>query len=188
MKKYLALLMAFLVPNLALPKEVSQRHLQPKTNPILQEILKLNPKVDRVFALKLSQYILKYSKQFKTDPKISVAIAMQESAFVNKNREGDVLTDEGEIVHGITDVGVFQIHIATIAYLGIDAERLKADVDYQTYWHTKILAEKIKICRAKAQELKVEAGHEWSCYHSFNEGPRAEYVADVSPHLLKLSR
>lgn len=184
MKKYLALLMVFLVPNLAQPKELSRRPV--KTNPVLQEILKLNPKVDRAFALQLSQYILKYSKQFKTDPKISVAIAMQETAFVNKNREGAVMTDDGTIVHGITDVGVFQIHIATIAYLGIDSDRLKTDVEYQTYWHTKILAEKIKICRAKAQELEVVPGKEWGCYHSFNANPRAEYVADVGVHLTKL--
>ena len=185
MRKYLALLMVLLVPSLALPKELPRN--QVRNNPVLQEILKLNPKVDHAFALKLSQYILKYSREFKTDPKVSVAIAMQESSLENKNREGYVMADDGRVVHGITDVGVFQIHVATIANLHIDFERLKTDVDYQTYWHTKILAEKIKICRAKAEELEVKSGKEWGCYHSFNAVPRAEYVADVGVHLAKLT-
>lgn len=153
---------------------------------IFAEITKLNPKVDKTFARNLAKYIAKYSRIFKTDPKISVAIAMQETAFANRNREGSVLTDDGAIVHGITDVGVFQIHIETIAYLGIDTERLKRDVEYQTFWHTKILAEKIKVCTKQREKLEVEVGQEWSCYHSFTKTKREIYVGYVGPYLAKL--
>jgi hypothetical protein len=185
MNKYLILLLTVLIPNLSLGKEVK---IPQKKNPVLTEILKLNPKADRAFATELAGYILKYSKQFKTDPRVSVAIAMQETAFVNKNREGSVYTKDRQIVHGVTDVGVFQIHIATIAYLGIDIERLKTDVDYQTYWHTKILADKIKVCKSKRQKFEAKSGDEWSCYHSFTLDKRLEYVSDVGAHLAKLGQ
>lgn len=183
MKKYLMLLMVLLIPSLAQPME----RRAPK-NPILTEILRLNPKVDKAFATTLSNSIARYSKRFNTDPMISVAIAMQESAFANKNREGSVMTKTGQIVHGITDVGVFQIHIATIAYLGIDVVRLKTDVDYQTYWHVKILAQKIKVCTEQRDRLDVLKGNEWSCYHSFTPSKRKIYLEDVGAHLAKLIR
>lgn len=144
--------------------------------------------MNKTFAAELAGYITKYSKQFKTDPRISVAIAMQETAFANINREGSVYTKDKQLVRGITDVGVFQIHVATIAYMGIDIERLKNDVEYQTYWHVKILAEKIKICKQKRQKLEVESGDEWSCYHSFTLDKRMEYVEDVGAHLAKLEQ
>lgn len=162
-----------------------ERKAQPK-NPILSEILKLNPKVNKTFAILLSNSIARYSKRFGTDPMLSVAIAMQESAFVNKNREGSVMTKSGTIVHGITDVGVFQIHIATIAYMGIDPARLKTDIDYQTYWHVKILSQKIKVCTEQRQKLHVEQGNEWSCYHSFTPSKRQVYLEDVGVHLAKI--
>lgn len=151
-----------------------------------QKILALNPTVNKVFALQLSKSITKYSKMFGTDPMFSVAIAMQESAFENKNRMGSVLSKAGKMIHGVTDVGVFQIHIATIAYLGIDAKRLMTDVDYQTYWHTKILSSKIKTCKAQHQRLEVKAGDEWSCYHSFTLEKREVYLEDVGVHLAKI--
>lgn len=183
MKKYLAMILVLLVPSLALPKELPPAK---KPNPIFNKILKLRPTINKGFAMELSGYIAKYSKQFKTDPMLSVAIAMQESSLENKNREGAVMTEDGTIVRGITDVGVFQIHIATIANEGIDADRLKTDVDYQTYWHTKILAEKIKTCTAQRTKLQVKAGNEWSCYHSFTYSKRSVYVQDVGVHLAKI--
>lgn len=183
MKKHLVVLLTLLIPSLALPKEPPKL----SKNPVLAEILKLNPRVNRSFAVVLSNYIAKYSHQFKTDPRLSVAIAMQETAFMNKNRKG-VIYVHGRMIHGITDVGVFQIHIATIENLGIDVERLKRDVEYQTYWHIKILAEKIKVCTAQRDKLKVDAGDEWACYHSFNKPQRDVYLTDVGAHLVRLGQ
>lgn len=154
----------------------------------MTEILKLNPRADVVFVAQLAGYISKYAKQFKTDPRISVAIAMQETAFVNKNRQGTVVTKDGRFVQGVTDVGVFQIHVDTIRDLGIDYERLKRDVDYQTFWHVKILAQKIKMCRSQRERFQVELGNEWSCYHSVTPSKRLEYVTDVGAHLAKLEK
>lgn len=158
---------------------------------MLCKILKLRPKIDKQFAVSLSFYIAKYAKQFEFDPAISVAIAMQESSLSNKNRMGTVLKD-GKFVRGITDVGVFQIHVDTMADLNntgnrIDYQRLLADIGYQTYWHAKILSAKIKTCKAKRATLKVSAGNEWSCYHSFTYTKRKTYLKDVSRHIVKLT-
>src|SRR6185436_10744324 len=139
-------------------------------------------------ATQLSNSISKYSRMFGTNPMFSVAIAMQETAFVNKNRFGSILTKSGRLIRGITDVGVFQLHIATIAYLGIDSKRLQNDIDYQTYWHIKILAQKIKVCTNQRTKLKVQIGNEWSCYHSFTPSKRNIYLEDVGIHLPKLAK
>ncbi len=148
--------------------------MQCQRNPIYCKIKTLNPKVNTEFALRLSGLISKYSRMFGTDPMLSVAIAMQETAFVNKNR-----STKGRV----TDVGVFQLHVDTIAYLGIDIERLKVDVDYQTYWHTKILKSKIRTCTAQRVKLEVEQGSEWACYHSFTPTKRQVYIEDVGAYL-----
>lgn len=137
-------------------------------------------------------YITRYSKKFGFDPNISVAIAMQESSLENKNRIGTILKD-GKFVNGITDVGVFQIHIRTLANLNkegyaIDTKRLENDVEYQTYWHAFILKNKIKTCKNERSKLKVSVGSEWSCYHSFTLEQRKVYLKDVSRHLVKLAR
>lgn len=160
--------------------------------PVYCDILKLKPSVDKQFARTLSDSIARYSRRFHIDPRISVAIAMQESSFQNVNRLGTVLTKRNHVVHGVTDIGVFQIHIETISNLNyqgrtIDMERLKTDVDYQAFWHAKILKSKINVCRAQREKLDVEEGAEWSCYHSFTKEQRQVYVDFVEPYLTKLT-
>jgi len=179
-KKYLAILTALLVPVLV------QAAPNCEKNPIYCKILTLNPKVDKAFALELSNSIYRYSKKYGTNPALSVAIAMQESAFANVNRTGSVLTKAGKIIHGDTDIGVFQLHVNTIEYMGIDLERLRTDVDYQTYWHIRILKSKISTCKAKREQLQVQEGNEWSCYHSFTFKKRRIYLEDVNVHLTKI--
>lgn len=165
---------------------VVQADLICKKNPVFCKIKALNPKVDSAFAQKLSTIIVKNAQTFGLDPMHSVAIAMQESAFANVNRMGAVMTKDGKLVRGVTDVGVFQIHVATIAYLGIDMQRLMTDLDYQGYWHAKILSEKIKVCSSKRSKLAVTLGNEWSCYHSFTPSKRKVYLKDVGVHLAKI--
>lgn len=155
------------------------------------KILKLKPTINKEFAANLSSYISKYAKEFGTDPSVSVAIAMQESSLNNVNRMGFVLKD-GRLVRGITDVGVFQIHIKTLANLNaegynIDLTRLENDVEYQTYLHASILKTKIKTCKAARVRLQVNKGTEWSCYHSFTLEKRKLYFRDVSRYLVKLT-
>jgi hypothetical protein len=189
MTKQILSLLAVLIPSLSLAPTTSLAKMElscPK-NPVYCKILALSPKVNKAFAAQLSNLILKYSKIYHTNPMHSVAIAMQESGFENKNRMGVVMDSHGRLVHGVTDVGVFQIHVATIAYLGIDVKRLARDVEYQTMWHTKILASKIKTCTAQGVKLGVTPGSEWACYHSFTPAKRAIYVQDVGAHMSKLA-
>lgn len=162
-----------------------------KKNPVFCKILKLKPTIDRVFALKLSSYIANFSKKFGLDPEISVAIAMQESSLDNRNRMGYVSSKDGYREYGVTDVGVFQIHVKTLANLvtegnKIDLSRLETDVEYQAYWHAKILKSKIQTCKSKREKLNVTPGSEWSCYHSFTLQERRVYLKDVKRHLSKL--
>lgn len=177
--------MLILIPTLA------QAEPNCQNNPIYCKIVKLKPAIDKDFALKLSNSIYKYSKVFGTDPTVSVAIAMQESGFENINRMGSLVTKKGDIVYGVTDVGVFQLHVHTIANLknagqDIDVERLETDVDYQAFWHTKILKSKIATCENEHEKLGVGEGSEWSCYHSFTPAKRKIYLKDVNVHLAKL--
>ena len=187
MQKYLISLMTILVPVLA------QAAPNCVKNPVYCQIMTLKPGVNKAFALSLSKSIAKYSRKFGVDPKISVAIAMQESGFENKNRMGTVLTKRNQLVHGITDVGVFQIHVNTIASFNergvvLDTERLKTDVDYQAFWHAKILKKKISMCKAKRDKFDIEEGQEWSCYHSVTKKQRETYVDYVGPYIEKLSQ
>lgn len=159
-------------------------------HPVYCNILKLKPSMNQTVARELSNYIAKYSKQFGTDPKISIAIAMQESSLINRDREGSVLLKDGSIVQGVTDVGMFQLHIHTIENMrksgwDIDFNRLRTDIEYQTYCHIRLLKAKIKVCQNK-KELGVPPGEEWSCYHSYTPKLRQVYVQFVSAHLAKL--
>jgi hypothetical protein len=161
-------------------------------NPLYCDIIKLKPSVDRSFAMELSWHLAKYSRKFGTDPVISVAIAMQESSLSNQDRYGAVFNG-GKVTHGISDVGIFQLHVKTIDDLkargwNIDFERLRTDIKYQTYWHTRLLSRKIQVCRSKRAELKVTPGTEWSCYHSYTQSHRETYLRSVQAHLAKLGR
>lgn len=181
----LLLLLALLIPSL------SQADADCIKNPVFCNIVKLQPRINRTFALDLSNSLVKYAKMFGTNPLLSVAIAMQESSLENRNRMGRVLR-AGRLVRGITDVGVFQIHVDTIAALRdeglpLDVARLETDVDYQAYWHTLILSRKIRTCRAQRVKLEVSQGEEWSCYHSFTLERREVYVKDVGVHLAKIA-
>lgn len=117
---------------------------------------------------------------------------MQESSLINQDRLGAVLTKEGKVVEGVTDVGLFQLHIHTIENMrksgwNIDFERLRTDVEYQTYWHIRLLRSKIRVCEAKREELQVKPGEEWSCYHSYTPKLREVYRGLVGRHLAKLN-
>lgn len=177
-----------------LPNLVQASHkINCETNPIYCQILKVNSRVDKGFALKLSDYISKYSLSFGTNPMISVAIAMKESSIRNQHKMGLILSNDNKEIEGITDFGVFQIHMRTIKdvreRLGwhIDTARLKNDVEYQTYWHTRILKMKIKTCSKPSVKVrrKIKDGNEWTCYHSGTLSKRLTYLKEASPYLKK---
>ena len=118
-----------------------------KTHPLYCRIIQLNPQANKPWAMKLSNKLAKYSKQHKQDPYRSLAIAMQESALKMINRTDQIIvfkkqcTDAGpctqsyKIIHGVTDVGLFQFHVKTILAYKLDPIRLQTDLDYSVF-HT----------------------------------------------------
>lgn len=182
--KHLILILALIVPSLSWAADC-ERH------PIYCNIVKIKPSVNRTFAMELSNYIYKYSRMYGTNPNHTIAIAMQESSLINQDRMGTIITKEGKVVRGVTDVGVFQLHVDTIKNMeargwDIDFQRLRSDVEYQTYWHVRLIKRKISICKAKSEKLNVLPGNEWSCYHSYTYKQRQVYLEFVSTHLNKL--
>lgn len=187
-------LIAMLLPTIALAKPDTT--IDCNRHKIFCDILTVKPSINRSYAMELSNYIYKWSKYYGTDSKLSVAIAMQESSLINRDRKGIVLTEDGKRVRGVTDVGVFQLHIDTIDNLNktlkwdIDFRRLRSDVEYQTQIHTRLLRRKIAICESDRYKvkLKVKDGNEWSCYHSFTYRRRQTYIRDVGVHLDKITK
>lgn len=186
MKKLTLTILALLLTTVANAKDVCETH------PIYCSILKVKPSINRTFAMELSNYIYKYSQRYGTDPTHSVAIAMQESSLINRDRKETVIDKRGNVVRGVSDVGVFQLHVDTIKNMresqgwDINFDRLRSDVEYQTYWHIRLLKRKIRICSSKREKLRVTPGNEWSCYHSYTYKRRQIYLEDVSVHLEKI--
>lgn len=131
----------------------------------------------------LSNYLYKYSKIYKTDPFISVAIAMQESSLINKNRVESAVVDckcsKREIKRVITDVGLFQFHVRTIEHEGLDFDRLQTDLEYAVKSHVILLKKKMRLCK----RLGIREEESFSCYHSATRKFRKRYVRDVSRYL-----
>lgn len=161
---------------------------------IFCDILKVRPSINRSYAMELSNYIYKWTRYYGVDPKLSVAIGRQESGLINKDRRGVVLTKTGKKVHGVTDIGVFQLHVATLAAMdeelgwNIDYSRLRSDLDYQTQLHVRWLKHRIRVCNISriAKKRKVIPGSEWACYHSYTKSRRKIYIKDVRQYLVKI--
>ena len=149
-------------------------------HPIYCHMLRVKPSIDKRFAMRLSNYIARYSKKHRTDPHVSVAIAMQESSLRNVMRKGVVSDEMGNLTYGLTDIGIFQLHVKTIQHFNINFERLLVDMEYQVKWHVLILKHKIKVCKKR---LKKKEQATWACYHSYSRTRRARYQTDVERYL-----
>lgn len=142
----------------------------------------VRPKIDSKFAMKVSNLLYKFSKAYGTNPHISVAIIMQESAFrmVDRKVVAYVKTPEGEVPQTVvTDVSMFQFHVRTIENEGMDKQRLRDDLEYASEQHIKLLAKKIKVCT----RVGIPSEEAWTCYHSATRHLRLKYLRDVSRYL-----
>ena len=74
MMKYILLLVMLLSTS-------AQAEIDCSRHKIFCHIKQLRPKMKKKEAMKLSNLIYKYSRQYGTDPRISVAIGMQESGL-----------------------------------------------------------------------------------------------------------
>lgn len=159
-----------------------------RKHPIYCRITKLRPKINKKFAMRLSNLIYKASKKYHIAPEISVAILFQESRFKQehtfkiKTTSSDVCTKTA-CVHTIIekqkvfDLGIAQINVNTAVYYGFDLKRLyKHDMEYAIDCHFHILADKIKQCSDLGD-------YAWSCYHSATPQLRDKYIKLVDQYM-----
>lgn len=151
-------------------------------------ILELQPNVDHSWAMEFSNILHRKSKKYNLDPMLSIAIAMQETSLRPIDRTQKVITfkvftrPDGtqdmdyEIVHGVTDVSIWQFHVETIIAYKEDPVMIKTDLEYATDFHFRLMRDKIHMCR----HLDDEA---WTCYHSATERLRERYKKDVQRYL-----
>jgi hypothetical protein len=144
-----------------------------KSHKIYCHIKKVKPTIEHNFAMELSNLIYQYSKKYKTNPRVSVCIGLQETRLQVEHRKDRVVTgfdhnNKPIIVEGITDFNIFQIHLRTAENYKLNIYRLYHDFEYAVWAHFHILAKKIKKCK----KLDKNA---WTCYHSFNETTRLIY-------------
>jgi hypothetical protein len=149
------------------------------------KIVKLQPWIDKDFAMEVSDMIHKGAKKYGLDPMVSVAILNQESSFRNINTFHIEKTitqscNESKCVkkvieeHEVVDMGIAQINITTALHFDLDIERLfKLDTAYAIESHFIILSSKVRTCDHLGEEA-------WSCYHSVTPKHRLKYVKDVS--------
>ena len=148
-------------------------------HPIYDRIVTLKPKINKKFAMHLSNLMHRYSRKYKQDPMISVGIAMQESGIRNISRkERVVLFNEknAQVVRGYTDLCIFQIHIRTAKNYGMDLYKLYTDLDYCVEQHFKIMRKKRKVCKKLGKD-------DWTCYHSYTDETRKIYKKLVERYL-----
>jgi hypothetical protein len=102
----------------------------------------LSPEVARHLAIELAT-----QAEEGEDPRLSLAIAMQESSLLGRQTE--------------EDRGLFQIHVGTARAFGIDLEKLDGlrNLRKQVKAHLLVLRTK----RAECARLGEES---WTCYHS----------------------
>lgn len=134
------------------------------------KVIELQPKIDKAFAMELSNIIYKKSKKYDIDPMLSVAILNQESSLRHVNSVHDTK-------HGMrVDLSIAQINLRTANNLKLDIGRLvDGDVDYALECHFAILKAKIKMCK--------DQQHSWACYHSKTPEHKEAYRIKVQRFL-----
>ena len=151
-------------------------------NPIYAHLKVLRPSMPHKYALRMSNLLYKYSRRYGTDPHLSVALGMTETSLrqINRKETVAVKNEAGYTVYkkAVTDIGVWQLHVRTIALQGLDPELLQHDLEYQVKEHIKLLAKKIKLCSKKriAKRWNIPRHEAYSCYHSVTPKFRKLYV------------
>ena len=159
-----------------------------KTHHLYCKIVDFNPRIDRAFAMELSNKLHSKAKLNKVDPDLALAILMHETGLRNMNTyktstkviescSASECTKVTTTVDKVFDMSIAQINIKTAVDYGFDIQRLyKLDMDYALDCFFIILKDKEKMC----SNLGTEA---WSCYHSTTDSYRRIYVDLVSRHL-----
>lgn len=156
----LTLLSAFLVVNTAYGAEFNQ---------VCKVMTSLTPSISRSQARAYSRSIVKYSKQYGVDWRVSIAIFKQESNFNHKS-----------INWKSHDYGIGQMNYKTIQARNIELGMLLSDHDYaieQTFQMLKELQDKYGKIDSKG-DLRW-----FTRYHSFTPSVRKVYRKYLDKHL-----
>lgn len=147
------------------------------------KIIELNSKVDKKYAMNLSNLLYKYSKKYGTDPIISVGIMKIESGIskIDRTTKGYIFYKECDDIDNCelyykkqtvhTDIGEFQFHISTIEYHNLDPIKLKTNMEYNVKNHIKLLKTKMIMCKGMP--------YSWGCWHSKTTKYKDRYVKKV---------
>ena len=159
-------------------------------HPLYCRIITLQPKADKKWAMRLSNYLVRYAKKYQLDPWRSLAIAMQESSLLSTKRYSTVMVPilncssrrdcntVYKIINAISDIGIFQLHANTVKQYNFTPSRLEHDLEYMVKTHFIVLKDKIKQCK----KYGVEA---WSCYHSKTPVLRKRYIRHVNRYYIR---
>lgn len=159
-----------------------------KIHKIYCKIIKLQPRIDKVKAMKISNIVYTNAKAIGIDPMVSIAILNQENRFRDENTyhierkviekcDKKMCTKTVTEIYKVADMGIAQINIKTAIDYGFDIKRLyDHDLEYALKAHLTILKSKIKMCK----KLGADA---WSCYHSKTPIHRLKYIKMVSRYL-----
>lgn len=130
---------------------------------LINKISHLKPNVDKVWANRFVNKILKYSKIYKVSPNTAINIAMAESSF-----RPDIVTYKNKKV---LDVGLFQLNHRTIKEYKFDQQLIVKNLDYSVKTFMIVMADKKKMCSKK--DLP------WACYHSKTKKYKDAYVNKI---------
>ena len=141
-----------------------------KDHAVFKRILRLNPDADTEWAIELTRNLIFYSDKYKTDPLMSISIAMQESRLRPINKPFRTISSYNKTNGYLySDLSTFQIHIKTIKAMGFNYKRLLKDNKYAVECHIKILSMKLKECKRFGKDA-------FSCYHSKTPERRIAYA------------
>jgi len=112
------------------------------THPIYCQIVKNKPKINKKYAMKLSNIIYKMHRKYHIPSRIFTAILRQESEYSLKAKGKKCgVTAEFEKKCVYTDFGISQIHWKTVELWKFDNERLTTDLEYSVEAGAKVLAD-----------------------------------------------
>lgn len=162
-----------------------------KHHEIYCAILKLNPQINKTFAMKLSDEIYNKSIKYNVDKYRIIAIMQQESNMQMDARNISTTTtshkecNEWEecvtvetTISKTTDFGLFQFHINTMKRHNLNIYRVMTDMPFVVDFAVKMIARKINTCKTKWPKTP------WACYNSASDDHHKKYVELVNRYYL----
>lgn len=119
-------------------------------HPIYCQIVKNKPKIDKKYAMRLSNVIYKMHKKYHIPTRIFTAILRQESGYsleAKGKQCGYTKLGLKECVY--TDYGISQIHWKSAELWDFDVVKLTTDLEYSVEAGAKILADVMRRFEAK---------------------------------------